>query len=174
MIELYGILIIKRIKNKENHKHVILSGKIFIPWYAIAANKTIKKIASEFGKIVAARVTLGVTNIYTHIDKKHKKYKIIITTRQNGLIGILVTDEDYSKRISCTIVEDILDKFEDKYNVKKYDRIKNMKDYCVSQFNKECRDILEANKDPFKTDNICIEQKEVKDIGKIMEQNINK
>jgi len=174
MVELYGILIIKRIQNKENHTHVILSGKILIPWYAIAANKTIKKIASEFGKIIAARVTLGETNIYTHIDKKHKKYKIIIATRHNDLIGVLVTDEDYSNRISFTIVEDILDKFEAKYNVKEYDKIKKMKDYCVSQFNKECRNILEANKDPSKTDYICIAQKEVNDIGKIMEQNIDK
>jgi len=174
MVELYGLIIIKRIQNKENHKHVILSGKILIPWYAIAANKTIKKIASEFGKIVASRVTLGETNIYTHIDKKHKKYKIIVTTRHNGLIGILVTDEDYSNRISFTIVQNILDKFEAKYNVKKYDKITKMKDYCVSQFNTECRDILKANKDPSKTDNICIAMKEVKDIGKIMEQNIDK
>ena len=127
MVELYGLLIIKRIHSGEQHKHVILSGKILIPWYAVAANKAIKKIAAEFGKIIAAKITLGTTKIYEHVGKNNKKYKINITTRHNGLICVLVTDDDYPRRISLTIIQDILDKFEYN-NVKELDEINKRKE----------------------------------------------
>jgi len=177
MVELYGLLIIKRIPNREQHKHVILSGKILIPWYAVAANKAIKKIAAEFGKIIAAKITLGTTKIYEHVDKNNKKYKINITTKHNGLICVLVTDDDYPRRISLTIIQDILDKFESKYNIKELDEInkrREVKDYCISKFNKECHNILKDNKDPSQNDDIYRTQKELKEVKNVIEENVNK
>jgi len=178
MVELYGLLIIKRMQNDD--KHVILSGKILIPWYAISANKTIKKIAGEFGKIIAARIELGTTKIYIHIDSSNtscKKYKINIVTRHNGLIGVLVTDDYYPKRISLTILQDILNKFEGRYDITRMDEIDkrdDVKDYCISQFNKECHNILKVNKDPSENDDLCIAQKQIKDVKKIIEENVDK
>ena len=177
MVKLYGLLIVKRVKNRDICKHIILSGHILIPLHAIYFKKSIKQIAGEYGKFIATKMELGTTKIYTHKDKKNtssqtcKKYKINITTRHNGLIGVLVTDDNYPRRISLTIIQNILDKFELKYNI---NDLNGIKDYCVSKFNKECHNILKANKDPSQSDDIYKTQKEVEDIKNIMEENIDK
>ncbi len=182
MVKLYGLLIIKRIQNKENCKHVVLSGHILIPFSAYYFKKSIKQIANKYGKFIATKMELGTTKIYTQnlIDKNTsshtcKKYKINITTRQNGLIGVLVTDDDYPKRISLTIVENTLDKFELEYNNNNnINDLSETKDYCVPKFNKECYNILKANRDPSQTDDIYKTQKEVENIKDIIEENIDK
>ena len=169
MVQLYGLLILFR----KNNYHTVLTGSVIIPWYTVSVKKAIHRLAAHFGKVIAERLPLGLTKAYVHTNSARKQFRVVVTTKHNHLVTVLVTDEEYPTRISLQIIEDTTELLMQKYNIDKL-HDEDIKDYCLSKFNKECKRILTRHKDPKDFDEISIAKAKIKNIKKIATENIEK